>query len=339
VPLGPGMSVALQHSMDDLATVDPTSPPKTTRTAWTTTWRLGGRTELSTTATLARTGAGARRLEVFSTATVLLGRRTAASVTDERARGSERTDMEIQRSLPVGPGLGYRLRGERAHVTQAHGEVVYQSAFGRYEAVRDVGPGSPGSSYSAAGGLVAIGRSLHLTRAVTNSYALVRVPDGPGVRVYANNQEVGRTDGRGRLLVPNLLAYQANRLAIDAGDLPVDRSIERTAANIAPPMLGGAVVTFSTRRIQAVTGTMALERQGVHVVPSFGEITIVVGDETYVSPVGSEGEFYFENLPPGAYPARLRFADTSCAFTLEMPVSSAPLVDLGAVVCHAASGS
>ena len=55
---------------------------------------------------------------------------------------------------------------------------------------------------------------------------------------------MGRTNGRGDTLVPNLLPYYANRLGISDQDVPFDREIETVEQAVAPPYRGGALVTF-----------------------------------------------------------------------------------------------
>ena len=60
---------------------------------------------------------------------------------------------------------------------------------------------------------------------VEQSFALVQVGDVPGVRTYLENQPMGSTDGSGKILVPSLGAFRANRISIADGDVPIDRTI------------------------------------------------------------------------------------------------------------------
>lgn len=52
-----------------------------------------------------------------------------------------------------------------------------------------------------------------------------------------------------------------------------------------------------------------------------------------MSPVGGQGEFYFENLPPGSYPALVEDKDGACSFMLTMPKADTPIVSLGTIRC------
>ncbi len=335
-PLGRRLSVSLQHAADTLSDIEPGRASKNQRTALSTTWRVAGALDIYSTVATGRQGDQSRQLDAFVGATVLLGSRAVAGVTFERA-GSQpgTTTVDVQQSLPVGTGFGYRFRGESAGDQSAHGEIDYQGSFGRYAATKDVGAGAAGSSVSASGGVVAIGGGVHLTRAVSNSFALVRVADAPGVRVYNNNQEVGRTDGGGELLVPNLLPNYGNLLSIADADLPFAFEIEQTAQNVAPPFRGGALAPFRAKRIQAVFGKIVVLRGGTTAVPVYGEVAVTVGGLRRVSPIGADGEFYFESLPPGLSPATVTFGGATCVFTLEIKTSTAALLDLGTQRCNA----
>ena len=124
-----------------------------------------------------------------------------------------------------------------------------------------------------------------------------------GVRGYLNNQEVGRTDSRGDLPVPDLLAYYGNRLGIADQDIPLDHSVGVTERTIATPLRGGAVVAFPVRRVQAVTGTVILVVAGAPVVPAYGQLFVTADGRRFESPIGGNGEYYLENLPVGRHPA------------------------------------
>ena len=187
------------------------------------------------------------------------------------------------------------------------------------------------SILTVAAGIVAIGGGLHLSRPVQDGFALVQVPGVPGVRASLDNQEVGRTDSRGTLLVPNLLPYYGNRLGIANQDIPIDHSIDFTERTVGPPVKGGSVVTFPARRVQGFIGTLVVEIEGRAVTPAYGQLTVTAEGQTYESPIGRDGDFYLENVPRGRHQAVIDHREAFCRFVLEPPVSPASLVDMGTV--------
>jgi len=175
---------------------------------------------------------------------------------------------------------------------------------------------------------------VYAARPIQESYALVRVPDVGGVRAYVSNQEVGRTDRQGNLLVPNLLSYYGNILNISDQDVPLDNSVAAVRKTVAPPYRGGALVVFPVQRVQSAQGLIQLEIDGQTIAPAFGQLTVTTTSGPVESPIGEGGEFYLENLAPGPHDASVQYGDISCAFTLSMPISVAPSVALGTLRCE-----
>lgn len=272
---------------------------------------------------------------VFAGLSYWLGASTTVNATFESRDGKGSSTAQVQRSLPRGTGLGYRLQirggeGEDAGLAL----LQYQNLFGRYEFSYDGLAGKGNPSVSAAGGVVAIGGALHATRPVQESYALLRVPGVPGVRGFLSNQEVGRTSERGDLLIPDLLSYYGNRLSISDPDVPVDFSIDATERVVAPPFRGGALVSFPVTRIRTLTGTVVIEKDGREAVPSFGQLTVAFAGREIVSPLARGGDFYLENLGPGVHDARIENGDGTCRFRIRVPDSPQAFVNLGKLVCR-----
>jgi outer membrane usher protein len=310
--------------------------------------RLTSRASLFVTASHATQPRLKPETTVFTGLTYYLGDNTTATASHEVGRHHQTSALEVQRSLPLGEGLGYRARAVRAErdLPQVDGrsggsvvdyeglaQLQYQSRYGFYEGTYERTGDRNASTLTAAVGIVAIGGGLHLSRPVDDGFALIDVPGVRGVRGSLNNQEIGRTDSRGKLLVPNLLPYYGNRLGIAHEDIPIDYSIGVTERTVGPPVKGGSVVTFPARRVQAFIGTLAVETARGTLTPAYGELTVTAGGETFGSPIGRDGEFYLENLPRGRHAAIIEHKDARCRFTLEAPVSPASLVDLGVVRC------
>jgi outer membrane usher protein FimD/PapC len=71
----------------------------------------------------------------------------------------------------------------------------------------------------------------------------------------------------------------------------------------------------------------------VAVVPAAGLVKLTAGGQEFESPIGTNGEFYFENVPAGAHRARVRFEGTACELTIEVPASADPVMQIGAHTC------
>jgi outer membrane usher protein len=302
--------------------------------------RLTRRTDLSVTASVVKYTAG--YMWTGSAAiNVRLGSKTLASIAVDRVDNVNHLITDVQQPLPVGTGIGYSLHTDSGDQGAAGGSIAYQGPYGRYELRRDITGGAATTTLNVSGGIVAMNGGLFATRAVQDAFALVQVPDVEGVRAYVNNQEVGRTDKRGYVLVPNLLSYYGNVLNISDQDVPLERAVGNVRKTIAPPYHGGALAVFQAQRVQSAQGTILVERDGSSLTPAYGQLAVKTANAAIESPIGAAGEFYLENVPPGRHEATVEFTETltpgsparTCTFTLDMPASDASSVVLGALRC------
>ncbi len=243
--------------------------------------------------------------------------------------------VNVSRSLP--PGVGYGYQGQVSQVNEvglASGVFQYNAPWGRYQVGYSHAGDSGQAAFGLEGGIVAIGGEVFATRPVQGSFALVEVPNVPGVRTYLSNQEIGRTNRRGKILIPDLLPYYGNDLRIEDQDIPLDFAIGQTQQLIAPPFRGGAIARFDVRRSRNYVGRALLVRGERRIIPSLGQLTLRQGDQTYVSPLTNNGEFYFDTLEAGTYAAELAYEQVRCAFRVTLPETDDLFTDLGELVCQ-----
>jgi outer membrane usher protein len=255
------------------------------------------------------------------------------SLAYQHGEDKDKGTLDLRKSLPLGPGYGYGLqasnRGDIDSLFQ------YQTSFGRYEANYSRLDGQQGSRISAAGGMAFIDGSVQFTRPVQDSFALIKVPGLSGIRGYLNNLEVGTTDSKGQLFVPNLLSYYGNNLGISKKDLPFSYNVDVTDKIVSAPYRGGALVEFAAARIQRVLGKTVIESAGKSIIPKHGQMTITGQGQSTDSPLGNDGEFYFENLKSGPYQAQIETKDYTCDFVLQIPPNNDETVELGTLRCLA----
>jgi outer membrane usher protein len=242
--------------------------------------------------------------------------------------------ISLQKALPYGPGYGYRVQAETGTQNNFNGTFQYQNNYGLYEADYGRVGGQDITALSASGGLAAIDGKVFATRAIQQGFALLQVPDVAGVKGYLSNQEMGQTDSKGDLLIPNLLPYYGNQISIEDKDIPLDYSIGETQKIVAPSNRGGIIVAFPVHKLQAFFGKLEARNHNGKIVSGPGELTIMADGKDYASPIGKGGEFYLENVPPGPHPARAEFNDGSCSLTIDLPKTGTSFVKLGTLSCE-----
>ena len=237
---------------------------------------------------------------------------------------------------PDGEGLLYRVNAETrddpigSH--QLFNPMVQwnaRSAVLRGESFRDSATGNNRVQLGLQGGVAAVGEEWTLSRPVTDSFAIVKVGEVPGVRVYANNQPVGKTDASGTVFVPRLASYFENPVAIEDADLPVNYIVPHGRLIVSPALRSGVLLDFKARAVTAIAGRLVLDARAF--ADARGEVR--VGGEARELLTSRDGSFYLEQVPPGTYPGMATHADGTCRFTLRVPPSSDVVTELGEVRC------
>lgn len=126
------------------------------------------------------------------------------------------------------------------------GNLSYRSSLGtaRIDAIQQGNLISTTGQFEGAIG--ATGMSVAAGPAVGDAFAIVDA-GAPDVRVLHDNRPLGRTNMFGKLLAPNLRAYQRNKIAIDPNTLPLNAAPANTQQIVTPAYRSGVAVDFGVR--------------------------------------------------------------------------------------------
>ena len=255
--------------------------------------------------------------------TVLLGPRTSANLqaADEQGRAVRRYAAQYAPSGPTG------LAAQASYDDSATGIRMLDAQWSAARGSVGVGLEGVGERLQPAAalrtGVAFIDGASYWTRPVDASFAVVDA-GAPQVRVYRDHLEVGRTGDDGRLLVSDLRAYEANELAIDDRDLPIDRSLLGASQTIAPPAGAGVRLRFAVDA--AAPSRLLLRQADGRAVPAGAALSL--DGQPQPLPVGLDGLVYL-SLPAGAQALSARWAGGGC--TAELRSSGA---ELRAEVCR-----
>lgn len=260
--------------------------------------------------------------------TVPLGERDSFSLNAQSQGGDRGGNVQIQRNLPAGRGVGYRLQAGLSPSDPDLAQVSLQSDVGTYSLGAASAHGRQAYQASARGGIALLDGKVFASRSIDGSFAVVRVPGFPNVRVYQDNQEVAATDHEGYALVPRLRPYQDNPIRIEQADLPLDAEIQGLQLDAVPYYHSALLLQFPVTRSRGATLTIKL-RDGSF-LPAGAGVTIE-GNAT-VFPVGMRGEVYLTGLQPLNH-LHVMWNGQSCDMTLRVPADSGPLPDLAPLTC------
>jgi outer membrane usher protein len=267
--------------------------------------------------------------DLFLNWTMAIGeRRTAAISLRQSPRAESGETFEaiayLQQSLPAGSGVGYYASISSSDNAQIDYAVQGSAGLvGVQYARRD---GVDGWRANASGAVAITSAGVMPARRLDQSFAVVKVADYPDMKVYVENQPVGRTDAKGRVLLDSLRAYESNSVSIDPKELPLDASLATPATAVTPAWRSGPVVRFPVVRASAATLRLVLP-DGTP-VPAGARVTT----RNESAPVAMDGLVYL-TAAAGEHDASADWPGHRCVFAFERPEGGDPLPDLGTVTC------
>jgi outer membrane usher protein len=231
--------------------------------------------------------AGSSGLQV--TLSIPLGRRSSAS-----AGGSSNgtVQMQAQQSAVVIGDWGYQAYLAAGNGTQAFGIVQYKSPIGLFSAGVNNSAGQTTVRLESQGALSLVDRGVFPSNTIYDSFAVIDTAPLEHVHVYQENRNVGTTDKFGRLLVPDMRAFEINHIGIEPKDVPADADLALDKRIVRPQDRSGVVIRFP---IQFSHGALLKLVDAAGLPLPLGSTATLLGSNAVV-PIGYDGEAYIEGL-------------------------------------------
>ncbi|MFM6072160.1 MAG: fimbria/pilus outer membrane usher protein, partial [Dolichospermum sp.] len=147
------------------------------RLAFTSSLRLNSRADLSINLSQSHQSGQRTTNELFLGFNYTLGN-ARANISRQNTNGKTviSSTVSVQKSLPVGNGLGYRFQvNPNEEKIPANGSIQYRAPFGVYELNLNRSNGKNSGSVNISGGIIGVGNSVFLAPPVTQSFALLQV--------------------------------------------------------------------------------------------------------------------------------------------------------------------
>lgn len=254
------------------------------------------------------------------------------------AAGKEiQQEISVQKYTGLGKGFGYSLTAiQNGKETGGGGRVGFRHELGIAEISLQQPPnGNMAGNLGWAGGIGIIDGGIYFGRPVIDSFAVVELEGLDNVPVYSGSSLAGETGWFGGLMMPELISYNENRIAIRPRDLPIDYESTGTERIVEMGQRGAARIKFKAFRFTAVEGNIyALTSDGDKEFLSTLPMDFVVDGESRNSFTGQDGYFYLENLPPGEQVLRIFKTDGVCNANIVVPESEAIVNNIGEVLCE-----
>ncbi len=215
----------------------------------------------------------------------------------ERSQAGERLQrVNYSRAVPVGGGVGYNLGyaagSERDAYRQA--DVTWRLQSVQLQAGVYGSSGEMTRWADASGSLVWMDAGLFAANRIDDAFVVVSTQGYADVPVRYENQEVGRTDASGHLLVPYSSGYYRGKYEIDPMDLPPDILATEVEQRVAVRRGSGYLLEFPLRRVLAASIELV---DGNRQVLTLGS-RVTHSESGSQAVVGWDGLVYLENLAP-----------------------------------------
>lgn len=240
--------------------------------------------------------------------------------------------LQLTKPVPLGKGYGYNVFTSNNSNRYAGADVTYQNEIGAYTARLGQGRGQANYELDASGSAIYFAGNGFLARKLTQSFALVKVPEFPGIDVMFENQLMGKTDRNGNLLVTELLPYQENIVEIEPTTLPLDTQIDVTRQAVIPYFASGVLAEFSVKRMQGVD--LHLKTPNGKFVEVGAELRLNDDSSCESYPVGYDGEVYIAEIKDRLLEGSVSWENHVYYFSIRLPNTNDPIIDLGDVQCY-----
>jgi outer membrane usher protein len=272
-----------------------------------------------------------RELALTAVYTLPLGPRRSASA-ELSKRGDEfRARSQFRQTRGASDlGLDYRLAAETGSERSVFdARFSYQAPMGAADLELERFDDSNALRAGINGSVALIDGKVAPSRRIGRAFGLVSLPGFPDVRVYLDNREAGRTDAEGRLLLPNLRPYEANKVRLEVDDLPLDAEVGTAEVEAVPFERSGMVIGFPIARVEQATAVL----RAADGAPLPVGLRLASGDGKVTAWVARDGFAQVKGPLPVPIEVRSEAGGEPFACTLPPAPAGETLPDLGEVRC------
>ena len=258
--------------------------------------------------------------------------------------GDRRVGVQAQYSANQGQTLSARISAEQSTTDTSQSQwldaaALYRTRYAniglharQYQSKQQ---NKTSANLDISGGLAYLGGRVYASRPIGQAFAVVDAAEQAQVRVYQNNQLLGRTNRKGRLLVPNLTAYLGQQVRIDDRDIPLEIGLDQVQKYATPRDGAGVLLKFTGQTTAAVSAILMADFQGQKIPMNNAFLSISADDFEQKTSTGPDGDFYMDGIKTDVvYRLHASNKTLQCDATFSLPKRDNALIDLGTLMCE-----
>jgi len=268
---------------------------------------------------------------VFAMVNIRIGKSTMLTASAERDGGRTAFEMQAegltgQRQGDVGWGVSNRtvLDGpdsRRAYVSYRAPQALVRAR------VAQVGDDWL-ASLEMEGSVVAAGGGVFLANRIGDGFVIVKNA-GPGTEVLQGGVRMGRTNGAGRALLPDVVPHYPQQIFLDPATMADGWEPDVTERIAVSGYRQGAIVDFGTRRVRSAV-IILHDKAGQPI--EAGYVASVENGENAV--IGYDGEVYLRDLKPNNRLSVDRGIAGRCHVAFPYVDGGSPQTRIGPLTCQ-----
>lgn len=260
-----------------------------------------------------------------------LGRQRSAAATLNRSNSGDYSKrLTVSQSAPIGPGLGWRIEASDNRDQELRAGVTLNIDAAQLSADMDIRPGFNAVRVGASGSVGWMKGLPFVSREINGrSFAVVKVGNLPGVKVYRANQYAATTNENGLALVTGLLPYEENLISLEADELPFNVEISGTEDNAVPYARSGVFIDIPVKR--SLNALAKLQSASGEPLPIGSTVRVDNGQEFVV---GRRGEVYLTDLS-ASNALDITWTGGTCRVRLSIDPKATEEAVVGPIICGA----
>lgn len=189
---------------------------------------------------------------------------------------------------------------------------------------------SAGYYAQASGAVVLLDSTLLFGNRIADTFAVVSTGGLSNVPVMVENQQFGKSDSKGLLLVTGLASYNPVNISINTKPLPLDTNVVNDRITVMTAAGHGAKIDFELYQTRAAI--IIVHGPDGKPLPIGTTATMHDAEAPYF--VGWDGELYLEQLQ-NTNTVTLKNKHFSCVITFNYDATPDDIPVLGPFICHA----
>jgi len=263
------------------------------------------------------------------TLTRAFGDRRSAYSSSSVRRDAWQVRAETTLSVPRGPGIGYRLGATFGDSNQVDAVLIGQTDAGQYSLEVQSFDDEVIGRINTQGSIAWLAGRPFFTRELGAGFAVASTNGYPDVRVYLENQEVGRSDRHGMIVLPSLRPYEVNRVRLEPNDLPLGAVVKSIELEVIPGYRSGSIARFNVSNARSVRFRARMS-DGTPLAE--GSIGRVAGRKDILF-IGLDGTGYLAELVK-PIDVDMQLVTGPCRLSIPFPATTAhQFADLGDLTC------